>query len=203
MEAERSSVTIYHVDPDVPRIGCRCRRISRTPTNLAKNYEVIFVLGGFQTAFALVIGVIFAVEANSNPRGQSELQIGDISEKVKFDSMGSFLASRAMDNESYANVIFWTVARSVFLSWSMWIAVWIVVLLSMQFTNHWPASMMPPGIGAWYMPLTFLSSWICMTNAASTAFFGQRAAKFVVVTIAMSIGYLILIGSIQAPREVD
>lgn len=140
------------------------------------------------TAFPIVWGAIFAIEDSSNLGEKRDKSGGELFDPKTSEAMGSFLATLPFDNRMFANVILWTLAKSTI---SMLLPV-LAVLLFIWFANLMPSLVSDPGIGAWWLPLILIAPWICMANAASFAFIGQRGAKYLFSILGVSIPLLLI-----------
>ena len=172
------------------------------PDRLSGAANLIFTLGSVQSIFALFLGALFAIENNVNPGEKREKGLVDIAETANFESMGSFLSVRPLDNCLFSTIMLWVVAKSVAASCIQWLAIMGIMLWVLWYTNHMPPSIVHASMDAWLVPLNLIGPWICMANAASIAFVAHRFAKVLLSGIALAIGYFVLTTSLQLPRNV-
>jgi hypothetical protein len=128
------------------------------------------------------------------------LVLGNARGKDDDFAIGSFLASRPMTNSSLARATLVTAAQSLLIAWLIWLIVFLAALALVARFSTLPKTVIPPELGWWYFPLTFIGPWaiaaLCMTVGLTgrTKLFLQMLAALAAAFITLSVisSYLLI-----------
>jgi hypothetical protein len=104
--------------------------------------------------------------------------------------MGTFLASRPISNVAYGNAILKTMAKSVVISWFIWLAALAGLFGIVYMTGNSPMSYLPSQFFWWYLPGSLLSYWAASAAVCTVSLAGrpQLIMKFMCVVPFVLIG---------------
>jgi hypothetical protein len=166
-------------------------------SSLDSLYVGLLILGGLISALALPTGIFQGLEIDSQATGQRETQLSDSLDRSELDyAMGNFLSSRPITSWEFATAALKSAARSTLLSWSMWLAVFVVCLLTMWLTNQYPNPLMPRDTGYLYLPLVFFGPWIALGNLGTIGLSG-RGTKILFAMVITLVGYSVLMAVVN------
>ena len=148
-------------------------------------YEGILFCGGLLSLLAMGAGFILGMNLNAGSVGQRNARLGEANGLS--DSMGHFLSTRPLSNLDFAQAILKTAAISTLIAWAIWFIAFVAILGIMWSALQLPSPMIPPKMGAWFLPLTLFVPWIFMSNLPSIGLSGRGILIAFAVVIGLSI----------------
>ena len=104
--------------------------------------------------------------------------IGNVGPMDSNFEMRSFLASRPMTSKHMARTILMMTAKSVLLSWSLWLGSLLIVIVLLRVTGTTPQPLFPQDFNWILFPATLLGSWT-VVSVWSTAYIAGTIWCFV------------------------
>jgi hypothetical protein len=133
--------------------------------NLAGGAIIPFVAG----LVGLLVGIASTGSANRN----LSPTISDLFDQKPVEEFGHFLSTRPFTNSDFAKTYSWMTFRSLLFSWTIWLTMFVGCLFFADIMHRIPKVVFPGPIGAWYIPLVVLGSWITMANSAIIGLSGR------------------------------
>lgn len=136
-----------------------------------------------------MVGVIWAI------------LIGNVGPMESNFEMRSFLASRPMTSKTMAWTILKTTAKSIFLSWSLWVGALSLVIAVLQISGNTPRPLFPNDFSWIIFPLTLFGSWTLVAVLASFGMTGRPVlvAQFFCIVAASHLGIAGFSGFVLSP----
>lgn len=154
-------------------------------------YHGIIAGGGMLTMVAGLAGLISSIPYDGTSGKKRNESLRDLIDSST-QGMGHFLSTRPFINADFAKSVLRAAVRSILIAWGLWFTGLVVCLSIAILMPQKPDAILPPELGAWYLPLTLLGPWIAMTNAATIGLSG-RAAKLAVVGTVILVSYCIVL----------
>ena len=92
-------------------------------------------------------------------------------------SMGHFTATRPMSDTDMGRAILRTAAKSILLTWSIWVAALLIVCACLVACGAKEAIKLPQDWKWWYFPITLLGPWIVSGILASSLLVGPTSYR--------------------------
>jgi hypothetical protein len=147
--------------------------------------ELVIAFSGALTGAAALAGLFLGLSLVTGTRNKT---FSRFAQDTPVYSMGSFLATRPLENSSLSRCLMRTAALSIATTWALWFAAFMVMIVCGWQSQLPIAKLIPEHIGLWFLPLTLLGPWIAMANVATMGFSG-RIYYFVVPLIVLPMSY--------------
>ncbi len=134
-------------------------------TNLAGGAMIPVVAG--------IVGLLIGISSTGSANRNHSPTISDLFDQKNAEEMGHFLSTRPFTNADFAKTFIRMTSRSLLITWPIWATTFVCWLFFADIMHRPPKAVFPGPIGAWYIPLVGLGSWITMANSAIIGLSGR------------------------------
>ena len=135
--------------------------------------EVNFMSGAMIAGVAGFIGLLIGISSTGSANRNHSPAIGDLFDQKNAEEMGHFLSTRPFTNSDFGKTCLRMTGRSLLITWTIWMAIFMSGLIAEATTRPIHTPFFKFAIGAWYLPLVMLGSWITMANLSAIGLSGR------------------------------
>lgn len=182
----------------VASFGCILIIFGEYVGNAVKDFHEANLAGGAMIpVVAGIIGLLIGISSTGSANRNHSPTISDLFDQKPSEEMGHFLSTRPFTNSDFAKTILRTTGRSLFITWTIWATVFVAWVLFTDTLHQRPEAVFPGPIGAWYLPLIVLGSWITMANLSTIGLSG-RGTRLSFAIVALFCAYPAAMVLVQA-----
>ncbi len=136
-------------------------------------HEANLIGGAMIPGVAGFVGLLIGIASTGSSNRNHSPTISDLFDQKNAEEMGHFLSTRPFTNSDFAKTCLRMTGRSLLITWAIWATMFVAWLFIADIMHRRPESVFPKPIGAWYLPLIVLGSWITMANLAAIGLSGR------------------------------
>ena len=136
-------------------------------------HEANLIGGAMIPGVAGFVGLLIGISSTGSANRNHSPTISDLFDQKNAEELGHFLSTRPFTNSDFAKTCLRMTGRSLLITWAIWAIMFVAWLVFADILHRLPESVFPEPIGAWYLPLIVLGSWITMANLAAIGLSGR------------------------------
>ena len=172
----------------VASVGCIQIIVGEYVGNAVKDFHEANLAGGAMIPFvAGFVGLWIGIASTGSSNRYHSPTISDLFDQKNAEEMGHFLSTRPFTNSDFAKTFLRMTVRSLLITWTIWATTFVAWLFFADIMHRLPEAVFPGPIGAWYLPLILLGSWITMANLSTVGLSGRGTR----LTLAIAAGFFV------------
>ncbi len=136
-------------------------------------HEANLIGGAMIPGVAGFVGLLIGISSTGSANRNHSPTISDLFDQKNAEELGHFLSTRPFTNSDFAKTCLRMTGRSLLITWAIWATMFVAWLFFADILHRLPKSVFPEPVGAWYLPLIVLGSWITMANLAAIGLSGR------------------------------
>jgi hypothetical protein len=136
-------------------------------------HEANLASGAMIPGVAGFVGLLIGISSTGSANRNQAPTLSTMFNQKNAEELGHFLSTRPFTNADFARTFLRMTGRTLLITWVIWITMFAGWLLFAAIMHRFPKTVFPGPIGAWYLPLVVLGSWITMANCAIIGLSGR------------------------------
>jgi len=158
----------------VASVGCVQIIFGEYVGNAIRDFHEANLAGGAMIpGVAGFVGLLSGISSTGSANRNQSPTLSTLFDQKNAEEMGHFLSTRPFTNADFAKNFLRMTGRSLLITWTIWATTFVCWLFFADIMHRLPEAVFPGPIGAWYIPLVVLGSWITMANSAIIGLSGR------------------------------